>query len=412
MKGVSMQKQGTKVAVIFILLSLSHYAFADTPEITSIIAHFLESYNQLDGIELVGGPFEPNLYSCREPAKSDFKSIFTSYEYNQEDNAAVWPSHFSIVVHTGNHSLRSASNAKLMLSENVKDRLAEYGIQENSLPSPDYSSELNETISLIQVDTEGNIFRCKANVPVINKVKHISENNIVMVFYNETYDSSFFHNLLNLTSSKLFQRATDGSWREIGPTRNKPVNQFKARSEKFLLYGDIDNQSLLSLLKTQKEIHPEFNILAVQPGTDNKVFLYEGDLDTITSWLIAKPKAVAVYEKDEKWGMKNIIEIINVDKYCVDFPIHLFPLTSKLTDNQLVELKDKVKIESKLNEQQILELLHYAYRLRCISNNIVRMDDAGYMEVDIKVGSVTSGSGLRFKKIRDVWRITGYYEFR
>jgi hypothetical protein len=375
-------------------------------EVDKVAVEFLESYNQIDGIELVGGPFELNEYSIVNVTNST--NLIVDYKYIEKEGIAGYPSSFTIGINSGMYFSSSMPGVNLLISESAESELTRCGIRKEILPPLKDSFIFDSTITTIQMDPNGYFLRADCNIPTVNMVIRDASDN-VLVFYNDTYNSSFFRNFLNTLNCNIFRLESDGSWNKNG-VKYKTEYMPSPPTEKFLLLGTIGEQNLLSLIRLHQQMYPGYKILAVLITPANQAFIYEGDLDTVTKWLKSKPIAVAVLNKQEDWIVSKTIEIYNVDRYYINFPVQIFPLAPELKKDQLNKIRENITRHTQLDENDIMELIHYAYRLRGLSNHIISLNDVGPMEVEIKLGRY-SGSIVKFKKINNKWLISGYSEY-
>ncbi len=397
------------ISILLMVVSLT-FAYDDKTEIDEIISVFLESYNQLDGIELVGGPFERSQYSGQIIYNIDnVANPIINYKYKENDTVVVWPSDFTVGIHSKVYYPLLKSSDPVLVSEAAKKVLIQQGIRIDSLPSLDESPLFYSPVSIVQISSDGNILRKEGILPFVHKVTEYSPNSL-FVFYNETYNSSFFYDILNMRNFTLLQIEKNSNWNALGPTKATNHVPMPKTDHHFVLFGKIEDRPLLSLIKKARQLYPELQILAIVISPDNEALLYQGDLKAVTKWLKNRPTAVAVFEKKEDWRISKTVAIYNIDRFCLDIPVQIFPLTPKLNNHQLSEIRKNVTLETKLDEAEVMELIHYAYRFRGVSNNILIIKDIGPNEVEIKLGDY-EGSVFKFKKINNKWLISGYYEY-
>lgn len=376
--------------------------------LTSMTSEFTESYSQLEGIELVFGEGALENYCETENEYIDSegqKHYIVNYDYYTKfDKIRGFPHSFTVDFCEGVVSkLSYTKNSDCGLSEIDLRMVKELKLKKIPHVVMEISSS-NDKWSIVQI-TGAKIIRQKKDISCIAKIVKV-EDNKVQIFYNDTYRSHFFNELVRSNIGITFGFNDNGQWQTQYKSSFK--TQIPRVEEKFILYGKIPDKKLLNLISAYHDANPGIKILAIQVIDESTAMVYDGDIESVTKWLKKRVSSIATLEKGQNWEVVNTAVIYSVNNQCLNLPIFFFPLHYSPSEDQINNDINNIDINIHSDEAVAEKIITYVYRLRGVGKNIQYIDEDESNIIKVLVDSYPYRQLLKFTKDGTKWRIIEY----
>jgi len=348
----------TMIAFFLLFGIMNQFALSDNryqDEVRMLVESFLSAYNQIDGIEVIGGPFLYENY--KQNIEEDSKRINIHFDYNRKNKLKGWPNSFVVVLHNENELREEYSNDSLMellLSDN-KNAVYYNQCDPNEFQNMYVvSRDRNQNISVLPFNPELYVKR----IPL--------ERSREQIIIGPQYDPLNFFMMLG--SGDVYMRNTN-IWEPVESQVNvSMVNDFY--DQNFLLFGRIKNEELLQLCGTYKS-----NLLGVRI-LNGKAILYRGNHKSYCDWYFGRPTSSLIIQRSKiSPNIIKKIDIVSIDPFCFDLPIILFPLLEKPTTCEMDVIMSKVQMKSNINYLFLKRAIEFVSRFRDVGKNIYSVED-------------------------------------
>ena len=394
----------------------------------------LAIHNQQEGIEHMGGPFRWEDYevTTRRFDNSRIKRLGVFYEYKRPlglkgrpdafeigvDWDIEWPFNFDekVVAEKGEYSV--LGEFKPGEIETILNILPDY---KDGLSVGD-QSDPNIPKCIINIDSKGKITRARPKNMYIHShvqsIKQISEDR-VQIMYSRGYIS--MENYLGHFAGMgdpydlLIKRAENGVFQADLPKfvklSEKYINPFQ---QKFLLIGNIDDETLLKVINISRRIPRRHPISVIECFDNRYAFLMGNQAHNFPfgNRLIMQPTAsVTVKKNQDEFKCIRYLDtfqfLMSVFEQGNDMMPLSFPLLQKPTPQETEMFVCNTPVEgyvdkiSKEDIKKIREILLRLRRIRYPTEIIVQ--DKNHVRA---FTGWALGERIEFHKINNIWRVT------
>lgn len=373
-------------------------------ELRNLVESFLESYNRLEGIEIIGGPFLYKDYI--QTVNKGCEEVIISFDYSRPTGDKGWPDSFKVVLYD-DYVSHGAYNDEHLLEMMMSS-------EEKEVYYNQMDPNVFRDVHLVAVKQDNEISVSPFNPALYIKRIPLSRNR-EQVLVGPQYDSSMF--FLYLGNSIFFVKDKNGNWKP--PINPRSSQQVAEQRDSYLLFGNLNSNEIVKLSRAYENFLCDADILVVKVLADG-ISVYSGDCNVYCDWFFNRPMSSFVVQQDSSsFRIVREIKIDSVSPYKFGIPAFFYPLLDKPNDEKLNSIIKKAQIKSKLEDASLKQIIGYVCRFRDVGKNILSVEDVNegpYPKIKVTTSSSfetisLSGESLVFEKKDGKWILVEFYKW-